>query len=193
MPKVGMEPIRREALVQAAIACIGQAGSLDVTVSQIAKRAGMSPALAHHYFSSKEAMFLAAMRHILTLYGRAVRAALTGATTPRARLEAVVRAGFQSDQFQGHVISAWLNFYVQAQTVPEAQRLLTIYQRRLRSNLVHDLKPLVGHRAGVQAETLAALIDGVYIRAALADGPTDAGAAAGRVLETLDLMIGEVT
>ena len=120
-------------------------------------------------------------------------AALTGATTPRARLGAVVRAGFQSDQFQGHVISAWLNFYVQAQTVPEAQRLLTIYQRRLRSNLVHDLKPLVGHRASVQAETLAALIDGVYIRAALADGPTDAGAAAGRVLETLDLMIGEVT
>ena len=40
MPKVGMEPIRKAALVKATIAEIGRAGSLDVTVSQIAKRAG---------------------------------------------------------------------------------------------------------------------------------------------------------
>ena len=50
MPKLGMEPIRKAALVKATIVEIGRTGSLDVTVSQIAKRAGMSPALAHHYF-----------------------------------------------------------------------------------------------------------------------------------------------
>ncbi len=76
MPKVGMEPIRKAALVKATIAEIGLAGSLDVTVSQIAKRAGMSSGLAHHYFGSKEDIFLAAMRHILTLYGAEVRGAL---------------------------------------------------------------------------------------------------------------------
>ena len=54
MPKVGMEPIRRDALVRATIAEIGEAGSLDVTVSRIAKRAGMSSALAHHYFGGKD-------------------------------------------------------------------------------------------------------------------------------------------
>ena len=41
MPKLGMEPIRRAALVNATIAQIGETGSLDVTVAQIAKRAGM--------------------------------------------------------------------------------------------------------------------------------------------------------
>ncbi len=46
MPKLGMEPIRKEALVKATIVEIGRTGSLDVTVSQIARRAGMSPALA---------------------------------------------------------------------------------------------------------------------------------------------------
>jgi TetR/AcrR family transcriptional repressor of bet genes len=61
-----MEPIRREALVKATIAEIGAMGSLDVTVSKIAKRAGMSPALAHHYFGSKDRILLAAMQHILT-------------------------------------------------------------------------------------------------------------------------------
>ncbi|NBT31880.1 MAG: TetR family transcriptional regulator, partial [Rhodobacteraceae bacterium] len=66
MPKLGMEPIRRAALVKATITEIGVQGSLDVTVSQIAKRAGMSSALAHHYFGGKEDIFLAAMRHTLT-------------------------------------------------------------------------------------------------------------------------------
>ncbi len=193
MPKLGMEPIRRAALVKATIDCIGQAGSLDVTVSRIARRAGVSAALAHHYFGAKEDLFLAAMRHILSLFGAGVRAGLQGARTPRARLEAVIRASFQAEQFRGHVVGAWLNFYVAAQTVPEAQRLLRIYQRRLRSNLVHDLRPLVGARAGPVADMLAALIDGLYIRAALGPGAPDPEAAARQVLDMAELLIGEVT
>jgi len=193
MPKLGMEPIRRAALVQATIDCIGQAGSLDVTVSQIAKRAGMSSALAHHYFGAKEQMFLAAMRHILTLYAGAVRTAVQGVEGPRARLHAIISASFQTDQFQGQVVSAWLNFYVQAQNSAEAQRLLTVYQKRLRSNLVYHLRPLVGMRAGAVADTLAALIDGFYIRAALAPERPAPDLAATRVQSLLDLMIGEVT
>ena len=76
MPKIGMKPIRRKALIDATIAEIGQAGSLDVTVGQIAKRAGMSSGLAHHYFGGKEQMLLAAMRQILTNLQVRVRANL---------------------------------------------------------------------------------------------------------------------
>ena len=132
MPKVGMEPIRREALVKAAITEIGQAGSLDVTVSQIARRAGVSSALAHHYFGAKDQLFLAAMRHILSIYGAQVRAGLAMAAGPRARLEAVIRASFEAGNFRAEVIAAWLNFYVQAQTSDPARRLLRVYQRPAR-------------------------------------------------------------
>ena len=41
MPKIGAEAARRKAMVEAVIVEIGEAGSLDVTVSQIARRAGM--------------------------------------------------------------------------------------------------------------------------------------------------------
>lgn len=173
MPKVGMEPIRRAALVKATIVEIGRSGSLDVTVSQIAKRAGMSSALAHHYFGSKEQIFLAAMRHILSLYGAEVRGALVMADGPRDRLEAILRASFSALNFRREVVGAWLNFYVLAQTQPEARRLLNIYQRRLHANLVHDLKPLVGTRAGQVADGLGAMIDGVYLREALRGMPTE--------------------
>jgi len=187
MPKLGMEPIRRAALVKATIAEIGAAGTLDVTVSQIAKRAGMSSALAHHYFGGKDQIFLAAMRHILTLYGAEVRGALAMAEGHQRRIEAVVRAGFSTTNFRNDVIAAWLNFYVLAQTNAEARRLLSIYQRRLLSNLCHDLRPLVGGRAEAVAERLAGLIDGLYLRQVLGLRPPSGGAAARHVLATLDL------
>lgn len=185
MPKVGMEPIRRAALVKATITEIGRTGSLDVTVSQIAKRAGMSSALAHHYFGSKEQIFLAAMRHILTLYGAEVRGALAAADGIDERLRAVIRASFGSGSFRREVAGAWLNFYVLAQTQPEARRLLAVYQKRLKSNLMHGLKPLIGARAEVVAQGVGAMIDGLYIREVLKGGTPDGAAAANLVWDHL--------
>ncbi|MCB2123457.1 MAG: transcriptional regulator BetI [Rhodobacteraceae bacterium] len=193
MPKIGMEPIRKEALVKATIVEIGRTGSLDVTVSQIAKRAGMSSALAHHYFGSKEQIFLAAMRHVLTLYGAEVRGALLAAEGAKARTAAIVRASFSTANFRHEVIGAWLNFYVLAQTVPEARRLLSIYHRRLHSNLCHDLRPLLGARAEAVARHVGALIDGVYIREALRSTSPDAAAAADEVLAYIKLELRDCT
>ena len=180
-----MQPIRKAALVNATIGEIGRRGSLDVTVSQIARRAGMSSALAHHYFGSKEDMFLAAMRHVLSVYSAEVRGALVLADGPEARLRAVLQASFSPSNFRREVVGAWLNFWVLAQTVPEARRLLAVYQRRLRSNLLAGLRPLTGARAGLIAEGLGALIDGLYLREVLKSGPPDGAAAVAAALDYL--------
>ena len=187
MPKLGVEPQRRAALVAATIDAIGEAGTLDVTVAQIARRAGMSSALAHHYFGGKEQIFLAAMRHTLTVYGAEVRGALAMARGPEARIEAIVRASFSDSHFRREVIATWLNFYVLAQSSAQANRLLVLYQRRLRSNLRHALRPLVGARAGPVADRLAALIDGFYLRHSLGREVPDGAAAVRQVLRSLSL------
>ena len=191
MPKLGMEPIRRAALVKATIDEIGANGSLEVTVSQIAKRAGMSSALAHHYFGGKEQIFLAAMRHTLSVYAAEVRGALIMADTPRERLEAIIRAGFGTSNFRREVISAWLNFFVLAQTSSEAKRLLTIYQRRLHANLMFNLRPLLGDDAQDAAYRIGGLIDGIYLREALTITKTSSKAATKHVLAALDLELGK--
>ena len=189
MPKIGMEPIRRESLVAATIAEIGEAGSLDVTMSQIARRAGVSSALAHHYFGTKDRILLSAMRHILALYGAEVVAALKRTRTPRERIEAVIRASFADSNFRPEVISAWLNFYVRAQSSKSGARLLTIYRKRLRSNLLFGLRPLLNGASETAAEGLAAMIDGVYIRQSLSQGKPDAGAAIALVTGYLDSIL----
>ncbi|MFD1341750.1 transcriptional regulator BetI [Litorisediminicola beolgyonensis] len=164
------ETQRRRDLIAATLQEIGAHGTLSVTVGQIAKRAGVSPGLAFHYFGDKEALFLAAMRAVLRRYRRAVVAALREAETPEARIEAVISASFDATNFQDGAVAAWLNFYVLAQTAPEARRLLEAYHARLDSTLRHALRPLLGQAAPVVAGRLAALIDGLYLRQALTSG-----------------------
>lgn len=190
MPKLGMEPLRRASLVQATIAEIGRAGSLDVTVGQIAKTAGMSTALAHHYFGGKDQIFLAAMRYILTEYGHAVRRSLREANTPLARAEAIITASFDDSCFAPATVAAWMTLYAAAPTQPQMQQLLAIYQSRLRSNLTHVLRPLTP-TPRAHAETLAALIDGLYLRAALSgDGTGDQAKQA--ALNTLKMIVEDI-
>jgi TetR/AcrR family transcriptional regulator, transcriptional repressor of bet genes len=186
VPKLGMEPIRRAALVEATIAEIGAAGSLDITVGQIARRAGMSTALAHHYFGGKNQIFLAAMRQILRDFRTEVVAGLARATNPRARAEALIAASFAPSCFAPATVCAWMTLYAQATSHPETQRLLVLYQRRLRANLTHALRPLSATPRR-DAEMLGALIDGLYLRAALAPEAvnSDARTTALRALDTL--------
>lgn len=188
MPRVGMEPIRRAALVKATIEEVGRKGSLDVTVAHIARRAGVSSGLAHHYFGGKEDLLFAAMRHILGLYGASVRAELARAQTSHDRLAAIIRASFGPENFEPQVIAAWLSFYVHAQSDPGARRLLGIYQARLASNLTHALRPLAPGAAADLADAIAALIDGLYIRHALG-GAADGPEAAARVLALADVLV----
>lgn len=185
VPKLGMEPIRRSALVNAAIDEIGKVGSLDVTVAQIARRAGVSSALAHHYFGSKEQILLAAMRHILLVFGSEVRGGLAMAKTPDTRLEAIVRACFSPTNFRKDSISAWLNFYVLAQRSEEAKRLLSLYHRRLQSNLVHALNQKSVRDPHQIAERIGGLIDGLYLRSAINHQKIDGKVATAHILEAL--------
>ncbi|MEM9968953.1 MAG: transcriptional regulator BetI [Pseudomonadota bacterium] len=188
MPRLGMEPIRRSALVQATIDAIGEAQSLDVTVGQIAKRAGMSTALAHHYFGGKDQIFCAAMRHILSVYKKVVVQRLAKAKTPRDRVAAVIIASFDETCFAPDTISAWMTLYAASRTNAGTRRLLRVYQHRLRANLTHSLRCL-SQAPREDAETLAALIDGLYLRAALSRATT-ADEACRCAIATLDLLLG---
>ncbi len=190
MPKIGMEPIRRRALIDAAIAAIGDRGALDVTVSDIAGRAGVSTALAHHYFGNKERLLEATMRSLLTELGEDVRACLQSSETPRERLATIIDVNFSEKQFAPGTVAAWLAFYMEAHRTPALQHLLTIYARRLHSNLMYALVRLTDRAAAEQvAEGIAALIDGLYIRRALKNSGPDRASAIALISDYADTML----
>jgi TetR/AcrR family transcriptional repressor of bet genes len=70
------------------------------------------------------------------------------------------------------------------------RRLLIVYARRLHSNLMSGLSALLPRAEAIAAaDTIAAMIDGFYIRSALKDGPTDAASAARLVEDYAELRL----
>jgi TetR/AcrR family transcriptional repressor of bet genes len=173
MPKLGMGPIRRKQLVAAAVAVIHERGFARATVARIARQAGVSSGIVHHYFEDKDALLFATMRALLAELRRESVARLARAAGPAQRIVGLIEASFADSQFDEQVFSAWLALYGNARHSAKLQRILLIYHARLRSNLVHDLKKLVGHeRAPGIADGIAAMIDGLWLRYALTGKPS---------------------
>ena len=190
MPKVGMEVIRRQSLIKATVDAIHERGFCDVTVAQIAKRAGVSPALAHHYFGSKDQLFAATMGQLLQDLSDGVRQRVLLAETPRERISAIIDGNFAPTQFRPSVIAAWLAFYAQARTTRSSQRILRIYSSRLRSNLTFNLSTFMSREQALKvAEGTASMIDGAWIRQALSEGPSDRDTAIAMVEDYVELQI----
>ncbi len=190
MPKIGMEPLRRKALLDAALRVIGDHGTLSVTMSEIARQAGVSAALAHHYFGSKEQLLLETIRALLRQLRADTVAALKAARHPRERLGALIGVSFSADQFADETVAAWLAFYSEAQRSEETRRLLVIYARRLNSNLVFNLKALCPQRQAKRiAEGAAAMIDGLYIRQSLGSAPLGSAASIALVEDYLNAQL----
>jgi TetR/AcrR family transcriptional repressor of bet genes len=172
MPKLGMGPIRRKQLIAAAIASIHDYGFAEATVAKIAAKAGVSTGMVHHYFADKNDLLAATMRSLLEVLRSDAVGRLRRAGSPRARVDAVISAAFGDAQFDDEVFSAWLALYGNARSSERLQRILRIYHRRLDSNLRNDLAPLIGRdAAGPVAFSIAALIDGLWLRYALTGRP----------------------
>ncbi|WP_372614480.1 transcriptional regulator BetI [Halomonas sp.] len=170
MPKVGMEPIRRQQLIKATMAAIDEVGLADATMMRIARHAGVSAGIISHYFSGKDGLVEATMRQILSDLGEAVAARRGELTTssPRAHIGAIIDGNFDRSQVTGPVAKTWLAFWASSMHKPELARLQQVNDRRLYSNLCHQFRWLMPRQeARACARALAALIDGLWLRGAL--------------------------
>jgi len=171
MPKVGMEPIRRRQLIEATITSIHEYGFADATVSRISAAAGVSTGIVHHYFDGKADLLEATMRWLMADLRRQVVDRLARARNPHDRLLAIIDGNFAPEQFSQQAVTAWIAFWAHAPQTPELGRLQRINTERLQSNLRHALRAFMRpERAASTALGMAALIDGLSVRCALATG-----------------------
>ena len=172
MPKLGMAPIRRKQLVEAAIAVIHEQGFANATVARIARRGGISPGMVHHYFRNKDDLLYATMLHLLVDLRADAVGRLARAADPGQRINAIIEACFGEQQFDEQVFSAWLALYGNARQSDRLRRIVAIYHRRLRSSLVHELRRLVPEADARRiSEGIGAMIDGLWLRYALTGKP----------------------
>jgi betaine-aldehyde dehydrogenase len=178
------EESRRSQLVEVTIDSLAEVGFMGTTLAQIAGRAGVSPGLVAHYFGDKDGLLDAAFRSLARRVGDQVRARLRNIATPRARIQAIIDANLAPEEFDRRTGTAWLAFWGQVLQVPSLRRVQSVYQRRTLTNLNSSLKKLVPpEEAQSLAAMIAAMIDGVWLRAALS-GWREADSASARALLT---------
>ena len=176
MPKLGMQSIRQRQLIDATLAAINEVGMHDATIAQIARRAGVSTGIISHYFKDKNGLLEATMRDITGQLRHAVLQrlrALPGASAER-RLRAIVAGNFDDSQISGAAMKAWLAFWASSMHQPMLYRLQQVSSKRLLSNIVYEFqRQLPREQAQEAGYGLAALIDGLWLRAALSGKPLD--------------------
>lgn len=89
MPRT-TSPDRRKAVLDAALAAFGQAAYDDVSVSEVARTAGVAQGLPFHYFGSKRGLYLAVVERVINEGDEAHPVAERG-PDPGAAVRAVLR------------------------------------------------------------------------------------------------------
>jgi AcrR family transcriptional regulator len=69
MPKLGMEPQRRAAVINATLTCISMHGMDGMTLDRVAEYAGCSKGVVTYYYKNKDALTLDAFKAFLSYYG----------------------------------------------------------------------------------------------------------------------------
>src|ERR1700693_5083527 len=173
---------RRAQLIEMTIDSLADVGYVESTLTRIGRRAGVSAGLVAHYFKDKDGLLEATFRSLVARLGVRMRARLRQARTPRGRVQAIIDANLAAEEFDRRTGTAWLAFWGQVPHVERLRRVQRVYQRRMLSNLRHGLRSLLEAEEGDSlAAMIAAMIDGVWLRAALSNW-TEADSESARAL-----------
>lgn len=175
-PKFRRAPptVRREALIEATLACLRKYGHDGLSVRRIGCEAGVSPGLITHHFPSVSDLIAAAyeslsmsLLHSIESHAREIGA------SPRERLRRFYDASFTPALLDPGLFNAWLVFWSMishdAGMRAVHDRTYAAYRAALESLLgqLHGSAGVPGFRLRPAAIALSALLDGLWIEASI--------------------------
>jgi AcrR family transcriptional regulator len=176
-PRPSVEAKRREEVLAATCAIIGEVGFRHVRIADVAERIGTSTGIIHYYFRTKDELLEAAFRFVIETARARSLAALEGVTDPEERLLTVIRVNLPTaSNHQDWPI--WIHLWAEALRDPSLRRVsVTAYDRWVR--LIEDIVR-EGQEQGAFthldarefATQLLAMIDGLVIQALISGRPT---------------------
>ena len=153
------EATRRDALILAALDLVGEAGPEAATVRAIADRAGVTPGLIRHYFSSKDELIRAAYRRLMEW--------LQADKGPKAQLVAFVQASLRPPVVDPARLGLWAGFLNALRRDPEMRVIHDQGYRAYRDLLERLIAALPRDATAAQCRRDAiacnAVIDGLWL------------------------------
>lgn len=110
---------RRAQLIEATIEVLAERGYARATLSDVAKRAGLSHGLVNFHFQSKDLLLSETLGYLSEEYRDIWQAALAKAgPAPAHQLDALIRASFAPQLYTPARLAAWVAFWGEAQSRP---------------------------------------------------------------------------
>jgi AcrR family transcriptional regulator len=172
---------RRTQMVVAALEVISERGYADTRIADVAKRAGVSPALVIYYFKTKDQLLTEAIRHYEESWYEVGQRRLEELPTAAARIEEIVAMNCltEADPSPGSSWQLWLDFWAQAARNIEVGNVRRKSDERWREQISSIV--LAGQEAGEFRDVepmgfaicLSSLLDGLTIQIALEDPAVD--------------------
>ncbi len=188
-----------ERILDAARALIAEEGIEEVRIARVARRAGASTALVHHYFSTREDLLEQALIHSFERAGDerfGGEAARQGGSATDALAVAIAESlPYPGTQQQEWVL--WVELWIRAVRDPELRPVATRMYDRYRSWMADLLAAGVGsgefaQQLDVEAtvDLAISLLDGTGIRVLIGAGDFDIEAARRLVADQLAPALG---
>jgi AcrR family transcriptional regulator len=166
--------VSRERILDAAIERIARDGIDEVRIARIAMDAGVSTALVHYHFATREALLAEALEHSFELAGD-VRTVDTGEAPAIQRLRDMIEQCLPLPGAQEREWVLWVELWLRAVRHPElrptAARLYARMHDWLREAIEDAVEAgeLAPNDPDRTADHVLALIDGFGVRALLGD------------------------
>lgn len=187
MPKLGMEKIRKQQLIDATLESVEKHGLQGTTISSISKLAGVSTGIISHYFGGKGGLIKGTTIYLLEqLRQDFLRQFQDQKPSAQERINFIINANFSTAQSSNKAAISWLSFWVLSMHSEELSQLQKVNHARLSSNLRYALKELVKPEDITRCTSiLAAQIDGQWLKCALSHSSKAMFAAAADECKTL--------
>ncbi len=192
--RASIKEIRRRELVEAARDVISENGYEKTTIAKIAERAGFSVGYLHHHFSSKDQLLLELIRVINAEMHDLLVREFPNFEEPLDRILLILEANIGPNMFKASNAPAWMSFLARTRHDPEFSRMYEVLYRRMRSNLLPQLRVFLSQAsASKAADDLYAMIDGYWVRlAALPDSVSSEAAMEGSIRHLDRLLDGKL-
>jgi TetR/AcrR family transcriptional repressor of bet genes len=167
-------PLRREALIEATLACLRKYGHEGLSVRRIGAEAGVSPGLITHHFPSVSALVAASYESLAMSLIRSIQEhARQLEASPRERLRRFYEASFAPTLLDPCLFNTWLVFWSR---ISHDAAMRTVHDttyaayRAALESLLEELRGGRGiprFRVRPAAIALSALLDGLWIEASI--------------------------
>jgi AcrR family transcriptional regulator len=131
---------RKRQITRAAYEIIAEKGYNNFTMMDIAKRAGVSSGLIHHYFKDKENMLVTLLREMQQSIRQSLEQSIDPVADPREKLEIFMDQAFGLVENEKEYIYVTFDFLTQIKFNERMQRILSKLYRGYRETIVMILR-----------------------------------------------------